>query len=107
MELVRHIRRQLRPRQGQLGVRSPDREPIRHALHIGTIPIISAMAVAGVVSRPGVMTGQMLTSPPGRSLHSLRTRSIIRATLRMLGASWWTSGHTWEMIASVCRSAVV
>ncbi len=37
------------------------REPVRHALRVGTIPIINAMAVAGVVSLPGVMTGQLLS----------------------------------------------
>ncbi len=37
------------------------REPVRHALRVGTIPILNAMAVAGVVSLPGVMTGQLLS----------------------------------------------
>ena len=37
------------------------REPIRHAVRMGMIPIVNAMMVAGVVSLPGVMTGQLLS----------------------------------------------
>ena len=37
------------------------RGPVRHALRMGMIPIVNAMMVAGVVSLPGVMTGQLLS----------------------------------------------
>lgn len=36
----------------------------RNALHAGLIPIINAMATAGVVSLPGMMTGQILAGSP-------------------------------------------
>lgn len=37
------------------------RSPVQHAVRTGMIPIINAMMVAGVVSFPGVMTGQLLS----------------------------------------------
>lgn len=36
----------------------------REAVHTGLIPIINAMAAAGVVSLPGIMTGQILAGAP-------------------------------------------
>ena len=36
------------------------REPIREAVRRGLIPIINAMSVVGIVSLPGMMTGQIL-----------------------------------------------
>ena len=36
------------------------REPLRASLRRGMIPILNAMAVAGIVSLPGMMTGQIL-----------------------------------------------
>jgi putative ABC transport system permease protein len=36
------------------------RAPMRHALRTGLTPIINSMMVAGVVSLPGMMTGQLL-----------------------------------------------
>ena len=36
------------------------REPLREAVRKGMIPILNAMTVAGVVSLPGMMTGQIL-----------------------------------------------
>jgi UDP-glucose/iron transport system permease protein len=35
--------------------------PMRHALRTGMTPIVNAMMVAGVVSLPGMMTGQLLS----------------------------------------------
>jgi len=38
---------------------------IRHdAMRVGLIPIINAMAAAGIVSLPGMMTGQILAGAP-------------------------------------------
>jgi len=37
------------------------RGPIRQAVRTGTIPIINSMMVVGLVSLPGMMTGQILT----------------------------------------------
>jgi putative ABC transport system permease protein len=41
------------------------RMPVRHAVRTGMIPIINTMMVVGIVSLPGMMTGQLLsgTSP--------------------------------------------
>jgi putative ABC transport system permease protein len=36
------------------------RSPMRHALRTGLTPIINSMMVAGIVSLPGMMTGQLL-----------------------------------------------
>ena len=40
------------------------REIRRNALRAGLIPIINAMAAAGIVSLPGMMTGQILAGSP-------------------------------------------
>lgn len=40
------------------------RDNIRESVRIGLIPIINAMAAAGVVSLPGMMTGQILSGTP-------------------------------------------
>lgn len=37
------------------------REPIRQAVRTGMIPIINSMMVVGIVSLPGMMTGQLLS----------------------------------------------
>lgn len=37
------------------------REPVRQAVRTGMIPIINAMMVVGLVSLPGMMTGQLLS----------------------------------------------
>ena len=39
--------------------------PVQHAVRTGMIPIINSMMVVGIVSLPGMMTGQLLsgTSP--------------------------------------------
>jgi putative ABC transport system permease protein len=39
-------------------------EPLRDAVRTGMIPIINAMAAAGIVSLPGMMTGQILAGAP-------------------------------------------
>jgi len=36
------------------------RVPVRHAVRTGMIPIVNAMLVVGIVSLPGMMTGQLL-----------------------------------------------
>ena len=40
------------------------RKPMRDAARAGMIPIINAMAAAGIVSLPGMMTGQILAGSP-------------------------------------------
>jgi putative ABC transport system permease protein len=39
-------------------------EPLRNAVRTGMVPIINAMAAAGIVSLPGMMTGQILAGSP-------------------------------------------
>ncbi len=39
-------------------------EPLRTAVRTGMVPIINSMAAAGVVSLPGMMTGQILAGSP-------------------------------------------
>lgn len=39
-------------------------QPLRDAARAGMIPIINAMAAAGIVSLPGMMTGQILAGSP-------------------------------------------
>ncbi len=39
-------------------------EPLRAAVRTGMVPIINAMAAAGIVSLPGMMTGQILAGAP-------------------------------------------
>jgi putative ABC transport system permease protein len=39
-------------------------EPLRSAVRTGMIPILNAMAAAGIVSLPGMMTGQILAGAP-------------------------------------------
>lgn len=36
----------------------------KEAMHTGTIPLINAMTAAGIISLPGVMTGQILAGAP-------------------------------------------
>lgn len=36
------------------------REPVQHAVRTGLIPIINSMMVVGIVSLPGMMTGQLI-----------------------------------------------
>ena len=40
------------------------RPPLRSAMRRGLIPIVNAMSVAGIVSLPGMMTGQILAGAP-------------------------------------------
>ncbi len=37
------------------------REPVQHAVRTGMIPIINSMMVVGIVSLPGMMTGQLVS----------------------------------------------
>ena len=40
------------------------RAPIQHAVRTGMIPIINSMMVVGIVSLPGMMTGQLVSGMP-------------------------------------------
>ena len=39
-------------------------EPLKEAIRTGMVPIINSMAAAGIVSLPGMMTGQILAGSP-------------------------------------------
>lgn len=67
-----NLTRQTRDKQGQIeaqlalghGAREAIAEIRRDALRAGLIPIINAMTTAGIVSLPGMMTGQILAGSP-------------------------------------------
>ncbi|QDT47039.1 ABC transporter permease [Symmachiella dynata] len=45
------------------------REPVRQAIRTGMIPIINSMMVVGIVSLPGMMTGQLIAGvDPGQAV---------------------------------------
>lgn len=66
--LTQNARRQRREIEGRLILGQPWFQAIadirRDALRMGLIPIINAMAAAGLVSLPGMMTGQILSGSP-------------------------------------------
>jgi len=62
------------------------RGPMRHAVRTGMIPIVNAMMVAGVVSLPGVMTGQLLSGvPPMQSVKYQIVILLLVASATSLG----------------------
>ncbi|KPK40033.1 MAG: ABC transporter permease [Gammaproteobacteria bacterium SG8_47] len=54
-------------------------EIAREATRIGMIPIINAMAAAGIVSLPGMMTGQILAGAP--PLEAVKYQILIMCTI--------------------------
>ncbi|MDZ7661318.1 ABC transporter permease [Thiohalophilus sp.] len=77
-----------------LGQRWQDalRETIRESVRVGLIPIINAMAAAGIVSLPGMMTGQILsgTAPVEAVKYQILIMFMIAAGtgFAILIASW-------------------
>jgi UDP-glucose/iron transport system permease protein len=51
------------------------REPIRQAVRTGMVPIINAMMVVGIVSLPGMMTGQLLAGIA--PIHAVKYQIVI------------------------------
>ena len=51
------------------------REPLREAVRKGMIPIVNAMSVAGLVSLPGMMTGQILAG--AEPLQAVRYQIVV------------------------------
>ncbi len=51
------------------------RGPIRQAVRTGMLPMINAMLIAGIVSLPGMMTGQLLAGTP--PLQAIRYQVVI------------------------------
>jgi len=72
----------------------------RNALRAGLIPIINAMAAAGVVSLPGMMTGQILAgSPPLEAAkYQIMILLLIAAGtgLGAISAVWISSRHLFD-----------
>jgi len=72
----------------------------RDALRAGLIPIINAMAAAGVVSLPGMMTGQILAgSPPMEAAkYQIMILLLIAAGtgLGAISAVWISSRHLFD-----------
>lgn len=60
---TRHAEIELRLAYGA-GQREALAQPLRHAVRTGMVPIINAMTAAGIVSLPGMMTGQILAGSP-------------------------------------------
>lgn len=77
-----------------LGQRWQDalRETVRESVRVGLIPIINAMAAAGIVSLPGMMTGQILsgTAPVEAVKYQILIMFMIAAGtgFAILLASW-------------------
>jgi putative ABC transport system permease protein len=65
----------------------------RQSVHSGLIPIINAMATAGIVSLPGMMTGQILAgnAPMEAVKYQILIMFLIAAGTGFgtLGAVWW------------------
>lgn len=63
--LTQTVRRERVAIEGRLALGAPRLEalgvPLRQALRTGLLPIINAMSAAGIVSLPGMMTGQILS----------------------------------------------
>ena len=55
------------------------REPMRQALRTGMMPILNSMAVAGLVSLPGMMTGQILAGadPVGAAKYQIMIMFVL------------------------------
>lgn len=63
--LTQTVRRERMAIEGRIALGLPRLEafavPLRQALRTGSLPIINAMSAAGIVSLPGMMTGQILS----------------------------------------------
>ncbi len=68
-------------------------EDIRHeSMRTGMIPIINAMAAAGIVSLPGMMTGQILSGTP--PLEAVKYQILIMFMIAA-GTGFGTMGAVW------------
>ena len=58
------------------------RTPVRQAVRTGMIPVVNAMMIVGIVSLPGMMTGQILSgvSPVQASLYQIFIMFLIAAS---------------------------
>lgn len=71
------------------------RGPLRRAVRRGIVPIVNAMMVAGIVSLPGMMTGQILSGAP--PLEAVKYQLLIlfliaaSTSCACLGVAWYAA----------------
>ncbi|MGD8526328.1 MAG: iron export ABC transporter permease subunit FetB [Thioalkalispiraceae bacterium] len=68
------------------------REMARDSVRVGLVPMINAMAAAGVVSLPGMMTGQILSGTP--PLEAVKYQILIMFMITA-GTGFATMGAVW------------
>ncbi len=72
----------------------------RNALHTGLIPIMNAMAAAGIISIPGMMTGQILagSSPMEAAKYQILILFLVSASIGLgsMIAIWVGSKHLFD-----------
>jgi len=98
--LIQTVKRDRRAIETQLALGHTFAEsvnvPVRDALRTGMMPIINAMAASGLVSLPGMMTGQILGgTPPAEAvkyqiliMFLIGTTSAAAITAAILAARW-------------------
>ncbi len=98
--LIQTVKRDRRAIETQLALGRTFSEsvsvPVRDALRTGMMPIINAMAASGLVSLPGMMTGQILGgTPPAEAvkyqiliMFLIGTTSAAAITVAILAARW-------------------
>jgi len=65
---------------------------VRNSVRVGLIPMLNAMAAAGVVSLPGMMTGQILSGTP--PVEAVKYQILIMFLIGA-GTGFATMGATW------------
>jgi putative ABC transport system permease protein len=74
------------------------RAPMQEAIRRGLMPLINSMAVAGVVSLPGMMTGQILAgAPPAEAVRYQLLIMFLIAGATGLGLLMAVLGGAWRL----------
>ena len=77
------------------------REPLQTALRTGLIPITNAMTAAGIVSLPGMMTGQILAgSPPMQAVAYQVVVMFMLAAANAMGSILVSIGATRRLVTA-------
>jgi len=80
--------------------------PLRYAVRRGLIPIINAMSIVGVVSLPGIMTGQILAGiPPAHAVAYQILIMFMLAGAYALGTVLVTLCAGWKLLDQGVRLA--
>ncbi len=75
-------------------------EPLRTALRTGLIPVVNAMTAAGLVSLPGMMTGQILAgAPPLQAVAYQVVVMFMLAAANAMGSILITFGAARRLVA--------